>query len=213
MRARDSAVDDKPSRSESGRPSSAAEEAEDRATPAPMPGGGTGDDGDGVDSVERAQRQRELVSAVENCEELLGKPVKPPKETAERFSGPAVSRAVSDGIKQTGVVGDVEGVDCSEFPCIVFARLAGDEEDIEEIERSAALDAYDGDVLTLLLWATTVSEDARTHATARETGLFALAYYDFDDRAELGEDLDRRIRARVLEVWNAERPGPPDPAP
>jgi hypothetical protein len=182
-----------------------SERAGDRAAPTPA-----GDTSDETDPVERARRERELVSTVESCQELLGKPIERPKEIAERFSGSAVSRAVGEGIKQAGVIGDVEGVDCSEFPCIVFARLAGDEEDIEEIERSAALDAYEGDVLTLLLWATTVAEDARAHATARETGLFALAYYDEDDRAELGEDLDRRIRARVLEVWNAERPGPAD---
>lgn len=156
---------------------------------------------------ERGASRREIPSDAESCVELLGKPIEPREHVHSRFSGPSLSRSVSQAIEQAGVPGDVEGVDCSEFPCIVFARLAGDEEDIEEIERSAALDAYEGDVLTLLLWATTMDESARTHPTAKETGLFALAYYDWDDRAEMGEELDRRIRARVLEVWNAERPG------
>lgn len=161
-----------------------------------------------AEATAQARRERDLAVAGETCVELLGTPIPLPDAIAERFSGAAVSHAVREAIGQAGVVGDVESVDCSEFPCIVFGRLAGDEEDIEEIERATALDAYEADVLTLLLWATTVDASARTHPTARETGLFALAYYDADDRDELGAELDRRIRARVLEVWNAERPGP-----
>jgi hypothetical protein len=175
-------------------------------------GGGDPPVGESGDADDPARRERELVAAADACVELLGKPVEAPVDVPERFSRAALSHAVGTAIEQAGVPGDVEGVDCSEFPCIVFGRLAGDEEDVEEIERSAALDPYEGDVLTLLLWATTVDESARTHPTAKETGLFALAYHDADDRAELGADLDRRIRARVLEVWNAERSGPPGSA-
>ncbi len=164
-----------------------------------------------ADAVDPARASAAVLAAeaeAEACAELLGRPIAPPPGLAPRFSGPALSRSVTAAMGQAGVIGDVEGVDCSEFPCIVFARLAGDEEDLEEIERAAALDAYEDDVLTLLLWATTVDPDARTQASARETGLFALAYYGAEDRAAFGDELDRRIRARVLEVWNAERPGP-----
>lgn len=107
-------------------------------------------------------------------------------------------------LEQVGVPGAVEATDCSEHPCITFGRLEGDEEDMEEIERSAALSEYQSDILTLLFWATTADPDER--ARSPETGLFALAFYSFDDRAELGETLDRRIRARVMEYWNADRP-------
>ncbi|MBX7082660.1 MAG: hypothetical protein K1X88_25870 [Nannocystaceae bacterium] len=171
---------------------------------AAAPEGDTGADAAG----EGAATPASLAAEAEACAELLGQPIAIPPGLAPRFSAPALSRSVTAAMGQAGAQGDVEGVDCSEFPCIVFARLAGDEEDLEEIERAAALDEYEDDVLTLLLWATTVEPEARTHPSARETGLFALAYYGTEDRAAHGDELDRRIRARVLEVWNAERPGP-----
>ena len=77
---------------------------------------------------------------------------------------------------------------------------------VGEFEAAArALERYADDVLTLLFWATTVEEglDARTP----ETGLFALAFYSAEERATRGDDLDRRIRARVMEYWNTDRPG------
>ena len=86
-------------------------------------------------------------------------------------------------------------------------RLEGDEEDMEEIERAASLSPYADDVLTLLFWATSVVDKAA--AKTPETGLFALAFYPAEDRATRGEALDRRIRARIMEYWNTDRPGKP----
>jgi hypothetical protein len=112
-------------------------------------------------------------------------------------------------LEAEGVQGEIEGVDCSEHPCIAFGRLRGDEEDVEEVERSPALDAYRDDVLVLLLWATT-ARDASPAPTApeerapEETAIFALAFLPRDG---VTESLERRIRARVFEVWNVERPG------
>ena len=91
-------------------------------------------------------------------------------------------------------------------PCIVFGRLEGDEEDMEKIERAEALHSYEGDILSLLFWATSVDDPS---AVPHETGLFALAYYTDADRHEHGDALDRRIRARVMEYWNTDRPGTP----
>lgn len=140
--------------------------------------------------------------------ELLGKPISPPPDGIEpRFSGPALTGSVGQAIGQSGVAGEVQHVDCSEYPCIVFGRLVGDEEDMEEIERAAALSEYDADVLTLLFWATTA--DSSEAAGPKETGLFALAFYTSDDRASSGAELDRRIRARTVEFWNTDRPGRP----
>jgi hypothetical protein len=53
-----------------------------------------------------------------------------------------------------------------------------------------------------------VSVEKGAAAKARETGLFALAFYSVDDRERRGAALDRRIRARVTEYWNTDRPGP-----
>ncbi len=160
-------------------------------------------------ATERARELEELREAVatlqEEKKELLGDPIAAPPKVGARFGGPSVSRSVHAAIEQVGVPGGVESVDCEEHPCIVFGRLAGDEEDMEEIERSAALSEYQSDVLTLLFWATTASPEEVT--SSPETGLFALAFYSFEDQAEFGEALERRLRARVMEYWNSDRPG------
>lgn len=137
--------------------------------------------------------------------ELLGHPLDPIPDPPERFGEASMSTAIGAALKSEGVAGEVEATDCAEHPCIVFGRLEGDEADMEKIERSVAMAEYRDDVLTLLFWATSVEDpDA---AVAPETGLFALAYYATEDREALGEELQRRIRARVMEYWNTDQPG------
>lgn len=153
----------------------------------------------------RAETLRERVRALEaDRRELLGTPIRREHgdSDAERFRGPNLSASLRAALTEEDVAGDVEGVDCSEFPCIVFARLEGDEEDVEELERSEALAPYASDVLTLLLWAVSADGDDGPP----ETALIAMAFYAVEDRAAQGDALDRRIRARVLEVWNTQRP-------
>jgi hypothetical protein len=163
-------------------------------------------DGSEVEEPEEEleQLRRELAELRDEQREVMGEPVERPTDMEPRFGGSAMSGAVQGALGQANVPGEVEGTDCSEHPCIVFGRLEGDEEDMEEVERAAALSVYDGDILTLLFWATSVEEPG---ATPAETGLFALAFYSFEDRASRGDELDRRIRARTMEYWNHDRPG------
>jgi hypothetical protein len=162
-----------------------------------------------VETAEQAQEIRRLQAELADLRaerlELLGSPIEPPSSSAPRFAGSALSSAVRDAMGSESVPGDIEATDCAEHPCIVFGRLDGDEEDMEEIERSPSLAPYADDVLTLLFWATTVEEGV--DARAPETGLFALAFYSAEERESRGEELDRRIRARVMEYWNTDRPG------
>jgi hypothetical protein len=164
---------------------------------------------DDIDTLTRelASLKRENAELRDEHAELLGEPLPQPSDIEPRFSGPSLTASIGQAIGQAGVEGKVEHVDCSEYPCITFGRLAGDEEDMEEIERAAALSQYDADVLTLLFWAT--SADSSEAPGAKETGLFALAFYSQDDRANDGAALDRRIRARTVEYWNTDRPARP----
>ena len=171
------------------------------SSPRPTPGGSESCDAETVHALE---------ACAEEQLELLGRPIPSPPAIAERFEGRALSGQVGRALEQAGVAGEVEATDCSEHPCIVFGRLEGDEADIEKVERAEVLEPYDADILTLLFWATTSDDPA---APAQETGLFALAYYEDADRQEHGEDLERRIRARVMEYWNTDRPGPAGAAP
>ncbi len=149
---------------------------------------------------------RELEGCLEERSELLGNPIELPGEPEERFTGQSVSTGIQSAMSQASVEGEVEATDCSEHPCIVFGRLEGDEEDMEKIERAEALAPYESDVLSLLFWATSVDDPS---APTHETGLFALAFYTDADRQEFGDGMDRRIRARVMEYWNTDKPGRP----
>lgn len=165
------------------------------------------DDAAAPEARDRALRE-ELSALREERRELLGEPIATPPSVDARFGGGVIAGAVQSAVAQAGVAGAVEATDCSEHPCIVFGRLEGDEEDMEEIERAAALSEYQSDVLTLLFWATTAAPGQALRTP--ETGLFAIAFYSFEDQAEHGEALDRRLRARVMEYWNADRPGAPE---
>lgn len=147
--------------------------------------------------------------------EILGEPVERRAQSPmpQRYSSEALSGAFRTALQREEIEGDVEGVDCSEYPCIVFGRLVGDEEDVEELERSDALSEYQNDVLTLLLWAASARDEDAHIDEALETALFAIAFYEEAEREAHGRRLDRRIRARVMEVWNSDRPGRFDPDP
>lgn len=175
-----------------------------------------------ISGEELARRQQELDARIAEArrerDELFGAPVATPANAPARFAAAPIATSLRGALEAEGVDGEIEGVDCSEHPCIAFGRLRGDEEDVEEVERSPALDAYRDDVLVLLLWATTARdsspdperapetpEPTTPRATApEETAIFALAFLPRDG---VTESLERRIRARVFEVWNVERPG------
>ena len=153
---------------------------------------------------------RRRVQALElERRELLGDAIErdPRSPTPPRFTRSALATAFRAALREEDIEGDIEGVDCSEYPCIVLGRLVGDEEDVEELERSEALAPYRNDVLTLLLWAASVRDEDRSIDEAPESALFAIAFYEEAEREALGPQLDRRIRARVMEVWNTDRPG------
>ena len=178
-----------------------------RPTTGPLPSASPAND----ESLRRQVHALEIERA-----ELLGRPLPAPAGgQSRRMTGSELAGAFRTALAREEIGGGVEGVECSEYPCIVFGRLDGDEEDVEELERSPALAAYENDVLTLLLWAlsrddTDGAEERGTRE--RETALFAIAFYTQGDREQFGDALDRRIRGRVLEVWNTDRPGSRGPS-
>ena len=142
-----------------------------------------------------------------------GAPTPPPAADAEpRFRTGALEGAVTRAFGQAKVAGGVDGADCSEYPCIVFGRINGTEDAVEPLERARAFDVYDDDISNILLWAQTdeAAEEAAERRGRRdlhaEQTLFAIAFYSHADAAARGDDLDRRIRWRVTEHWNAINP-------
>jgi hypothetical protein len=154
------------------------------------------------------QLLREQVASLEQQRrELEGTPVPPQGGQPERYSQAALTSAVTLAFQQSRIPGRIETVDCAEFPCIVYGRIFGDEDHVERLERAKALAPYRGDVMTMLLWTATDEALARRSGEERpERLLFAFAFYSRDQKLRIGDNLDRRIRARTAELWNALRP-------
>jgi hypothetical protein len=130
-----------------------------------------------------------------------------PKEVPSRFSQDALTTTLTHAFKQSKVPGRVETIDCAEYPCILYGRIAGDENNLERVERAKAFSAYDADILTLLSWGATDEHGAKPADEGQpERLLFALTLYSRQDKAKYGDNLDRRIRVRTAELWNALRP-------
>jgi hypothetical protein len=156
-------------------------------------------------TVERARLASEIAAQRADEREERGEPIAVPDALPPRFRADGVRSAVSRALEEARAGGRIEEVDCSEYPCIAFGRLRGDEEDMERVERAQALAPYRDDVLTMLFWAQ--SDDSAPRDQPRETGLFALAFYTAAERASHGEAIDRRVRIRTAELWNTVRPG------
>ncbi len=155
--------------------------------------------------TESARVARELAAREADEHEERGEPIPTPTVVPPRFDRETVRAAIAGALQQARAEGRLEDLDCSEHPCIAFGRLRGDEEDMERVERARALAAYRDDVLTMLFWAQ--SDESAPHERPRETGLFALAFYETRDRETYGDRIDRRIRVRTVELWNTIRPG------
>jgi hypothetical protein len=136
----------------------------------------------------------------------------PPTPPASRFAQAAVSSALQSAFASTKIPGGVNGVDCSEYPCIAFGRIRGAEDQMPKIEHAKSMAAYEEDILTVLLWSAT-DEEAKDEAEEKheadeglEQSLFAIALYPRTDKAALGDNLDRRIRSRTADLWNGISP-------
>jgi hypothetical protein len=156
------------------------------------------------------QEQTEKLATLEKRrKELEGEPLAARTDTAPRFQSAGLVQTFERGFALTGLVGKVESVDCTEHPCILFGRLQGDEEGVATLEDSAPFSAYDEDIGVMLTWASADhGHDGAPKAGLRrekppEISLFAFAYYTHEDREQHGEMIDRRIRARTAEYWNA----------
>lgn len=162
------------------------------------------------DTLEELQAQ--LVEQEKRRQAKEGKAIEAKNDVAPRFSQRGLVDTFTRAFDLTDIEGRVESVDCIEYPCILFGRLQGDEGAVATLEDSAPFAAYDNDIGVMLTWA---SGD-HAHGEARHAGvdrqkpaeisLFSFAFYSESDREEYGELIDRRIRVRTAEYWNASSP-------
>jgi hypothetical protein len=159
-----------------------------------------------------AALQREADQRDERRTAREGTPIRDrPAATEEpRFAPERLRSAISEAFTQTRVPGRVAGLDCTEWPCIVFGRIRGTEDEMEKLEGAKALASYERDILTVLLWV--VTDEAANAAPIPglpgrpEQSLFAFALYPRGLERPLTENVDRRVRTRTAELWNTMSP-------
>lgn len=156
--------------------------------------------------------QEQLAAQEKRRQAKEGTPIKARDDVSPRFSQKGLVDTFSEGFSVTDIDGRVESVDCTEYPCILFGRLQGDEGAVAELEDSAPFAVYDNDIGVMLTWA---SGDHAHGGSPQAVGgrqkppevsLFSFAFYSESDRQEYGELIDRRIRVRTAEYWNASSP-------
>lgn len=162
-------------------------------------------------SAELATVRDELREKEERRLAKEGAPIPMPSAPAEpRFAPEALRTAVSGAFAEEKVPGRVNGLDCTEWPCIIYGRIRGTEDEMEKLEGAKALAAYEHDVLTVLLWVVT---DEAAHEGPLpilpgrpEQSLFAFAFYPRGLERPVAQNVDRRLRSRTADLWNTMNP-------
>lgn len=125
--------------------------------------------------------------------------LEPPEEAQDdRFQQAALVEAWQQAYDETEVPGDVENVDCSEYPCIVYGSLRR-HEDLAELLRAPSFGSYEGDshfdgVVSRRL-APQDAEGGPSHIH-----YYGSAYYPSTDDSEQRRALRRRFDERMWEM-------------
>lgn len=119
-------------------------------------------DGDDVGQLRvENERLRAVVAAQEEELALLdvdrrakeGEPRAFPTDLPERFTEGPLRAAFSAAIAEAGVDASVTGVDCAEYPCMVWGRWAGDTRELSEtLNATEAFSAYADDRPRVFGW-------------------------------------------------------------
>ncbi len=138
---------------------------------------------------DRLEESEDFRRAAEN------EPIEPPEDLQERFTQEPLRHAIGDALKETGFSGEVNLVDCQEYPCIVSGKLST--QDLENPEafnllfNTDALQAYGKDRRQISVNEVEfVDQDGET----RKEAVFSISFYE-----ELEGTRQAAIHDRVIQ--------------
>jgi hypothetical protein len=167
------------------------------ATPPPAPAAGAiggqvpPEDDPDVLRERIAKLQAELKVQQQLLQDHEGTVPKAPDGLAARFTEGPVRTAVEKALKEAGLVGaQVSSVDCTEYPCIVYAEGMGGREDSEKLLKAPALGDYkdDGKLTSCSVMAAKAGADKR---------FCALSFTPKDDTEANRAAVAKRMHYRV----------------
>ena len=154
----------------------------------------------------RAQVKRlksKLSDQASVLEHHLGEAVPFPADLDPLYREEALMQHFSDALKEMGADGEVTEIDCSEFPCIVYGKVRGEDgTDLRRMHDAEALQAYGKGIGNSSVWGGKVVKDGEPS----ESAVFGIAAYP-KDQVDDEAMLQKRLRVRHQAYWEAEREG------
>lgn len=150
----------------------------------------------------RFQTELTLLRSQQEIATAATKPIPFPPGLDARYREDALRDAFNQALSEAGVTGEVTSVDCKEFPCLVHGRLtsqAGMDQANADLRKLYELAGrrYPGDNFYL-------SQTEWKSPNGQEDALlFSASYYDKDLAEELRRLLERRLRDRKNQYFDA----------
>lgn len=150
----------------------------------------------------------ELSAFKQERAQRAGEPVPWPEDVPAAYREDGIKRAIVDAIQKAGLEGDLQSIDCSEFPCVAWGEITtpGDKEDnaralkrFEEGLRGTYPD--DGHNMHQSVW----SKSERTEdGSLQHRSMFGIAVYPDDSvDDETGKQVQKRLRWRNQQYMDA----------
>ena len=144
----------------------------------------------------RAEDKAEQAAA--DVAEHEGSAVPEPDDLPERFTEDALAGSFRAAFESTGLPGQIEAVDCSEFPCILFGRLelgvTGNDSRLRGLLGAVRSD-YEGD---------SINVGKSTYRGADGSHMrFSASYYPSDLSEDVRKALQKRVRYRRRQFGDA----------
>lgn len=145
--------------------------------------------------LKRQDEELALLDVERREREGVAKPF--PPDLPARFTQPELLAAFNTAIEGTGLKGGVTAVDCTEYPCIVWGEVEGDTRELmDKLKASPEFKAaYENDAASVRGWG---------HGEG-QAELFAVTLMP-KSKDGPDKDLDRRLRARTEEQFEANKP-------
>ena len=154
------------------------------------------DNGDEVQQLRARVAQLEKKLALESKVPTfkVGSPVKPPEHIDARFEAERIRLALNAAIKEAGLEGEVNAIDCDEYPCLAVGEMKGSSfgpDESDKVAEALAKAGYAGDSQRFI--GNTVEEKGQP-----PRNLFGVALFPKTDGDDL-QLISKRLHTRFNE--------------
>lgn len=158
--------------------------------------------------------RRDLAQREQMRRELEGEPIAFPENLPAKYREDALMDAFQQAVEASGIQGDIQAIDCSEFPCIVHGEIFAPMDDAAEMRHifesfTAALKKHypPGEVGFMNRWN---SMKTQGEGTGERNHMFSItplpgAYMEGIDRRAMGERIRQRSRSYLDSVSGIHR--------